>query len=593
MRKIVITLVIFCFMISLLNAQEALFDVKNDSGVSIFTVYPGGIKIMGMSLNADDSKIWIDDAEGQQLFVASQDSVRFYLYEDPGPTDESRGGFAIATVGSTSDELGSNFMNLTPDNYFIGHEAGEAITSGLYNTFIGYTSGATTSTGNNNLFLGYESGLSNTEGVNNVFMGFQSGKENIGIGAYNGDYNVFIGYRSGMNNNSTGVSGQSNVFIGEQCGKNNTSGRYNLFLGAKTGLWNETGVFNTYIGSQAGQANHFGINNTFVGYCSGYRDTASNNTFIGYWSANWHDTGEGNTFLGNKTGYSNASGEHNTLLGHRAGYWNETGSGNVFLGSFAATNEMGSNKLYIENSDSATPLIYGEFDNDIVTINGDLNITNDDGDVDLTLDGNAADDAFTMTFCENGVYKASFGWQSLNNYVFLYEGGTNSLVSRGGKIGIGNVNPIYKLELQNNSNYYIGKARAYSWTTYSDGRLKKNRSSLKYGLNEILKLNPLEYDHHSSTNENGQLEILDDSEHTIGLIAQEVNKIIPEAVNEPTEEHDLWCMDYEKLIPVLIKGMQEQQKLIEELNGISKDQQKTIDNLNDKIGKLEETIIIK
>ncbi|MFW6132001.1 MAG: hypothetical protein ACOC5F_05340 [Candidatus Aminicenantaceae bacterium] len=31
-------------------------------------------------------------------------------------------------------------------------------------------------------------------------------------------------------------------------------------------------------------------------------------------------------------------------------------------------NETGSNKLYIDNSDTSPPLIYGEFDNDLITI---------------------------------------------------------------------------------------------------------------------------------------------------------------------------------------------------------------------------------
>jgi len=37
--------------------------------------------------------------------------------------------------------------------------------------------------------------------------------------------------------------------------------------------------------------------------------------------------------------------------------------------------KSGSNKLYIENSDSSSPLLYGEFDNDYLKINGDLEVT--------------------------------------------------------------------------------------------------------------------------------------------------------------------------------------------------------------------------
>ena len=44
-----------------------------------------------------------------------------------------------------------------------------------------------------------------------------------------------------------------------------------------------------------------------------------------------------------------------------AGYSNITGSSNVFLGYNAGYNETGSNKLYIANTNTNTPLIYGDF----------------------------------------------------------------------------------------------------------------------------------------------------------------------------------------------------------------------------------------
>jgi hypothetical protein len=55
-----------------------------------------------------------------------------------------------------------------------------------------------------------------------------------------------------------------------------------------------------------------------------------------------------------------------------AGYNNLTGSRNVFLGYKAGYNETGSDKLYIENSDIATPLIYGDFATNYLRINGNL-----------------------------------------------------------------------------------------------------------------------------------------------------------------------------------------------------------------------------
>ena len=61
------------------------------------------------------------------------------------------------------------------------------------------------------------------------------------------------------------------------------------------------------------------------------------------------------------------------FLGLNAGR-NNTGSGNIFIGHRSGESETGSNKLIIDNNHTSPPLIYGEFDNDILAINGKLGI---------------------------------------------------------------------------------------------------------------------------------------------------------------------------------------------------------------------------
>ena len=58
-------------------------------------------------------------------------------------------------------------------------------------------------------------------------------------------------------------------------------------------------------------------------------------------------------------------------MGESAGAANYTGSGNVFIGN--GIFETGSNKLFISNGVFST-LVYGEFDNKILTINGNLKV---------------------------------------------------------------------------------------------------------------------------------------------------------------------------------------------------------------------------
>jgi hypothetical protein len=65
----------------------------------------------------------------------------------------------------------------------------------------------------------------------------------------------------------------------------------------------------------------------------------------------------------------NTTGSFNVAVGSDTLRDNTAGSNNIFIGRQAGYNETGSNKLYIENSNSATPLIYGDFLTDRVGIN--------------------------------------------------------------------------------------------------------------------------------------------------------------------------------------------------------------------------------
>lgn len=117
----------------------------------------------------------------------------------------------------------------------------------------------------------------------------------------------------------------------------NTNGDHNTFLGNSAGGTNKTGKNNTYSGASAGQSNQTGENNAFYGAMSGLNNTGSNNVF----------------------------------LGCQAGYKN-TGSNNVFIGYYADKTGNYSNKLIISNSNTTSPLIYGEFDNKILKFNANV-----------------------------------------------------------------------------------------------------------------------------------------------------------------------------------------------------------------------------
>ena len=72
-------------------------------------------------------------------------------------------------------------------------------------------------------------------------------------------------------------------------------------------------------------------------------------------------TGSDNTAIGRNALQSITSGSQNTAIGLGAGSTNSQGTGNIFVGYMAGSQETGSNKLYIDNSATTTPLIYGDF----------------------------------------------------------------------------------------------------------------------------------------------------------------------------------------------------------------------------------------
>jgi hypothetical protein len=91
---------------------------------------------------------------------------------------------------------------------------------------------------------------------------------------------------------------------------------------------------------------------------------------------------------------------------------------------------------------------------------------------------------------------------------------------------------------------------AVTYNTSSDARLKDITGSSR-GLDVINNLNPVAYNWKS------------DNHADEGLIAQEVEKLVPNAVNQ--DEDGYYSMDYSKLVTHLVKGMQEQQEQIESL----------------------------
>jgi hypothetical protein len=80
----------------------------------------------------------------------------------------------------------------------------------------------------------------------------------------------------------------------------------------------------------------------------------------------------------------------------------------------------------------------------------------------------------------------------------------------------------------------------------SDARLKQNVDALDYGLDALLRLVPIAFDWKDG---NG--------ERQIGLVAQAVQDVIPEAVIRGDDPEGLLALNYTRLTPIIIKAIQE------------------------------------
>lgn len=462
-----------------LGINDPIFQVVNNNGDTVFAVYQQGVRV-----NVEDSPGKATSSKGgfavggfspskgtftNEFLRVTPDSVRIYIENNPAKATTSKGGFAVGGF-SPSKTSATNYLDLTPDNYFIGHESGAKNNSGLYNSFLGYQSGKENYSGASNVFIGYQSGYTNVGGVSNLFAGYQSGFYNL-----NGSYNVAVGSSAGFNLTSS----QYNTFVGLAAGFNNTSASFNSYFGCNSAYFTKGGASNSFFGVNSGYYFDYGIGNTFLGSdCGrgGSDGSASGtqygnyNSFLGFMSGHDIDDGDNNVLLGSYAGYKLFSGNTNTALGYRAGYNLISGtnnvligpysgyamlssaSSNVFLGYQSGYNETGSNKLYIENTsaNSASALIYGEFDNNLLRFNANVGINiAPDPSYQLKVSGNTniAGDVSATSVTASNINGLNFGkiFLNANGSIVSTRAGTHELYwdKASGNIVINNTNADY------------------------------------------------------------------------------------------------------------------------------------------------------
>jgi methionine aminopeptidase len=119
-----------------------------------------------------------------------------------------------------------------------------------------------------------------------------------------------------------------------------------------------------------------------------------------------------------------------------------------------------------------------------------------------------------------------------------------------GALGVGSVTAPTTAGLIRAANDIIAYAS-------SDERLKENKTILSEALNKVNQLNGYEFDWIP-------MFVINENEgHDIGVIAQEVEKIIPEIVT--TRDNGYMAVKYEKMVPLLIEAIKELSNKVTEL----------------------------
>lgn len=176
----------------------------------------------------------------------------------------------------------------------------------------------------------------------------------------------------------------------------------------------------------------------------------------------------------------------------------------------------------------------------------------------------------------------------------------------------GSINLNGKVNVDYRGTYYQ-LSRATNTTTAllisSDSTLKSNISDLPYNIETITKLSPVLHNWNDTYKEkyikSTGIVLLDNAteeekqsyetqiekyreecdKQEIGLIAQDVQKIIPEVVGKDSDGY--LTINYPKLVPVLINGIKEQQDMILKQQEIIEKQQAQLDSILTRLEKLE------
>lgn len=377
------------------------------------------------------------------------------------------------------------------------------------------------------------------------YAGFSMQDSSSNPGLYS---SVFIGDRVGFSK-VTPLAGHNNVVIGTYASTNKTSGFDNVvIMGTYAGGRLENGFSSLSNGS------------VLVGHYAGF-DT-SGGTFVGYYAGAGASTGNSQYDLNNIAvgAYAGYSAEASLAIGHRAGYNSKNttaiGSyagynssydaiGHVFIGAYAGAN--------LENSGSVgstylPAVAIGNHAGENVVGNAAYSIYIGDNAgyqtstrKSVCIGTNACNglgepdsEGFTRISSKDGEWNdmsPSYNISVIGDIPSAIKDAINVTAPLKTDKDVLVMTPLYgnKTASEESSIVLLGDVYSYknSMTLFSDRRLKRDIVPTKYGLKDIRKINVYNYNWKSD----------DTKKLNIGVIAQELQKVIPEGVHVDKEKN--------------------------------------------------------
>lgn len=246
-------------------------------------------------------------------------------------------------------------------------------------------------------------------------------------------------------------------------------------------------------------------------------------------------------------GYFGYPGASSTVLT----FMNQYSTGTMAWGTNNTTRMflLSDGKLGIGNSSPGSTLTVGSTDG---TVPGEITLnptaaSNEGGQINFkrSLNGSTVD----WSIDQYGTSAADARFRIFNTSEL-----NGMVIKENGFIGMGNSAPTVRLQV-------TGDIIANSIAGSSDARFKTNISPITNSLQKVLALRGV----HFNWNTTAFPERMFSDKKTIGFIAQEVEKVVPEIVQTENTPEQYKSVHYDKVVALLVEAIKEQQKQINQL----------------------------